>query len=100
MKAFAGALAAYSVDVAIMLVALTAVYVLFVRQVRSARLQRAVIVGTYAVSLMSPVWIRLAASGVFSGVPAGGRAAAGLPVMIVPAAEVSGGQAVDWPVFG
>ena len=67
MKAFAGALAAYSVDVAIMLVALTAVYVLFVRQVRSARLQRAVIVGTYAVSLMSPVWIRLAASGVFSG---------------------------------
>lgn len=39
MKAFAGALAAYSVDVAIMLVALTAVYVLFVRQVRSARLQ-------------------------------------------------------------
>ncbi len=97
MKAFAGALAAYSVDVAIMLVALTAVYVLFVRQVRSARLQRAVIVGTYAVSLMSPVWIRLAASGVFSGVSAGGRAAAGLPVIIVPAAEVSGGQAVDWP---
>ena len=60
MKAFAGALAAYSVDVAIMLVALTAVYVLFVRQVRSARLQRAVIVGTYAVSLMSPVWLRQA----------------------------------------
>ncbi len=43
MKAFAGALAAYSVDVAIMLVALTAVYVLFVRQVRSARDRKSVV---------------------------------------------------------
>lgn len=97
MKALAGALGAYSLEVAILLSVLSAVYLLAVRPVRAPWVHRACIVGIYAVSLLAPLWVWLA-SGLWTvgEASAAGGTEVGLPVMVV--AGDGGGKAasVGW----
>lgn len=95
MKALAGALGAYSLEVAILLSVLSAVYLLAVRPVRAPWVHRACIVGIYAVSLLAPLWVWLA-SGLWTvgEASAAGGIEVGLPVMVAD----GGGKAasVGW----
>lgn len=97
MKALAGALGAYSLEVAIILSVLSAVYLLAVRPVRAPWVHRACIVGIYAVSLLAPLWVWLAA-GLWTarGASAAGGIEVGLPVMVVAAEGGGKAASVDW----
>ena len=59
MKEICGYIAVYSIEVAILMTVLTAVYLIAVRPIRSPGLQRGVIVGIMVVSLAAPLWLAL-----------------------------------------
>lgn len=97
MKEICGYIAVYSIEVAILMTVLTAVYLIAVRPIRSPGLQRGVIVGIMVVSLAAPLWLALYARMRSGGEGTGGAIEIGLPIVIASsenAASAYGG--FDW----